>query len=354
MDGSPRALLLLAVVCALASAAPGLHDLTNDAAGYHVNPSAIFETSLGEFEAEIYLDVMPLTASNFIDLAEKGFFDGLHFHRIIPKFMIQTGCPFSRDPDSGRAGTGNPDPGSMFQNLATGETLTRDANGNIPDEHVVKLSNEPGTLSMANIGQPDTGGSQFFINVRHNSLLDWFKKDGDAKHAVFGKITKGMDVVKEISKAKRDRGDKPIKPIRITKVHISPPFLMSSEEVHRKHTEALAKGESWPRDPPQMDECEGVLGPLDDLEGPGSLVDSDGSKQSNKLRGSSTEYSQVSSSSSSEYTDEVLDGNGKPIQIDGDGPSRQASHHNRPSVSLHQPRPLSLTPPPSPPLSPHG
>src|SRR5690349_22608334 len=109
------------------------------------NPTATFTTSLGEFQAEIYADKMPVTAGNFIKLAKSGFYDGLHFHRVIDNFMIQFGCPHSRDANSPRAGTGNgPD-------------------GCIKDEHPAdaKLSNEPGTLSMANTGQPNSGSCQF-------------------------------------------------------------------------------------------------------------------------------------------------------------------------------------------------
>ena len=71
------------------------------------NPTATFDTSLGSFTAEIYLDQMPITANNFIKLAKQGFYDGLHFHRVIKDFMIQFGCEYSKDPNSPRCGTGN-------------------------------------------------------------------------------------------------------------------------------------------------------------------------------------------------------------------------------------------------------
>src|SRR6188472_4051575 len=121
------------------------------------NPTATLSTSLGDVEIELFTDKMPLTAGNFIKLAKAGFYDGLHFHRVINNFMVQFGCPDSRDPKSPRAGTGDgPD-------------------GAIPDEHPpgAKLSNEVGTLSMANAG-PSSGSSQFFINTAHNHYLDWF------------------------------------------------------------------------------------------------------------------------------------------------------------------------------------
>ena len=77
------------------------------------NPTAVFNTSLGTFKAELFVDQMPITAGNFVSLAESGFYDGLHFHRVIPSFMLQFGCPYSKDPNSGRAGTGGPPTGNI-------------------------------------------------------------------------------------------------------------------------------------------------------------------------------------------------------------------------------------------------
>jgi cyclophilin family peptidyl-prolyl cis-trans isomerase len=167
------------------------------------NPTATFETSLGSFEAEILLAEMPITAGNFVKLAKSGFYDGLHFHRVIQGFMIQFGCPYSKDPKDGRAGTGGP-PG-----------------GSIPDEHppTQKISNEPGTLSMANTGRPNSGGSQFFINTVHNTYLDWFTP-GPSKHPVFGRITKGLDVVGKIERTPTDPRDRPVTPVQVVKVTI--------------------------------------------------------------------------------------------------------------------------------------
>jgi cyclophilin family peptidyl-prolyl cis-trans isomerase len=167
------------------------------------NPTATFETSLGTFKAEIFRDKMPVTADNFIALANDGFYDGLHFHRVIKNFMIQFGCPHSKDPASPRAGTGGP------------------PNGTIADEHPenAKISNTPGTLSMANTGRPNSGGSQFFINTANNAYLDWFSP-GQSKHPVFGKITEGMDVVKAIESARTGAQDRPQTPIQVTKITI--------------------------------------------------------------------------------------------------------------------------------------
>merc|ERR550534_1956346 len=91
------------------------------------NPTAQFETSLGTFDIELFLDVMPITFSNFIDLANSGFYDGLTFHRVIKNFMLQFGCPYSENPKDPRAGTGGPEPNSEFRNLATGKSIQRDA-----------------------------------------------------------------------------------------------------------------------------------------------------------------------------------------------------------------------------------
>ena len=182
------------------------------------NPVAHFETSEGSFTAEIYLDRVPRTASNFIDLAQTGFYDQLTFHRVIDGFMNQFGCPYSKDPTSSKAGTGGPPDGS-FVNLLSGETETRSNGGNIVDEHTSKDSNIPGSLSMANTGQPNSGGSQFFLNVADNSNLDWFS-GGSSKHPVFGQILTGMDVVTKISKVKTS-GDKPLVPIVMNGISIS-------------------------------------------------------------------------------------------------------------------------------------
>ena len=166
------------------------------------NPTATFETSLGDFTIELYLDQTPITAGNFIKLAKSGFYDGLHFHRVIKNFMIQFGCPHSRDPKSQRAGTGGP------------------PHGNIKDEHTTKVSNEPGTLSMANTGQPNSGGSQFFINTVHNPYLDWFSP-GPSKHPVFGRIVAGTEVINAIEATPTDGRDRPITPAQVKRVTVS-------------------------------------------------------------------------------------------------------------------------------------
>ncbi|HAN31870.1 MAG TPA: peptidylprolyl isomerase [Myxococcales bacterium] len=167
------------------------------------NPTAEFQTNRGNFTVELFEDQMPITAGNFLKLAREGFYDGLHFHRVIKNFMIQFGCPHSRDPNSSRAGTGGPD------------------SGNIQDEFVSKLSNEPGTLSMANTGRPNSGGSQFFINTVHNRFLDWWDTSTPSKHPVFGKVISGMDVVNAIGQTATGPRDNPSEPIEVAHIVIS-------------------------------------------------------------------------------------------------------------------------------------
>jgi cyclophilin family peptidyl-prolyl cis-trans isomerase len=183
------------------------------------NPIATFDTTAGTFKAEIYLDKCPITASNFIDLCNTGFYNGIHFHRVIPDFMNQFGCPLAKDPKARNAGTGGPPPNSKYKNIATGQEIVRKG-GNIPDELTQKISNEPGTLSMANTGQPNTGGSQFFINVAHNSFLDWFDKSTPSQHPVFGKVIEGFDIVSAISKVKTVN-DCPVQPIMMKSLTVA-------------------------------------------------------------------------------------------------------------------------------------
>ena len=157
---------------------------------------------MGVIELELDRARAPLSVENFAKYAKDGQYTRTIFHRVISNFMIQFGCPYSKDPTSPRAGTGGP------------------PSGNIKDEFTAKLSNEPMTLSMANTGRPNSGGSQFFINTRHNSYLDWFSP-GESRHPVFGKIISGEDVVKKIETTPTDGSDRPRTPVQVIKVTVN-------------------------------------------------------------------------------------------------------------------------------------
>ena len=153
------------------------------------NAKVKFTTTKGVFVAEIFEDKAPNTAANFLELTEKGYYDGILFHRVIDDFMIQGGDP---------TGTGMGGPGYC-----------------IPDEFGEGLSHDKeGILSMANAG-PDTGGSQFFITLAPTPWLD-------GRHAIFGKIVEGMDVVHEIGSVPTDFRDRPLDPVIMEKVEILP------------------------------------------------------------------------------------------------------------------------------------
>ncbi len=168
-----------------------------------MNPVAVFTTSKGTFELELYADQMPITTGNFITLIEDGFYDGIKFHRIIDGFMIQGGDPNSKGDDSSIYGTGGP--GFTIQDeFVEGELLT----------------NTRGSISMANTGQPNSGGSQFFINTVDNLALDFDKQPFTSKHPVFGRIVSGMDIIDVISTVETGPRDLPIEPVIVESVTI--------------------------------------------------------------------------------------------------------------------------------------
>ncbi|MDX1608307.1 MAG: peptidylprolyl isomerase [Candidatus Spechtbacterales bacterium] len=165
------------------------------------NPIATLKTNMGDIKLELYMDKMPITAGNFIKLAEEDFYDNTKFHRVIEGFMIQGGDPNSKGDDSSIYGRGGP-----------GYT--------IEDEFVKGLSNTRGTISMANTGQPNSGGSQFFINQADNINLDFDKQPLTSKHPVFGKVIEGMDVVDKIAAVDTGPRDVPVEPVVIEDIII--------------------------------------------------------------------------------------------------------------------------------------
>merc|ERR1712039_1108126 len=122
--------------------------------------------------------------------------------------MLQFGCPFSKPGSRGRPGTGGPKPGTRFSSTK-GKAQTRNRDGCIPDEMTKRFSNKKFTLSMANTGQPHSGGSQFFINTVDNNYLDWFNKKTESAHPVFGEVVRGIEVIKAIEATPTDGNDKP-------------------------------------------------------------------------------------------------------------------------------------------------
>ena len=150
--------------------------------------TVLLQTTMGDVRIELLEDTMPVTAGTFRKLVEKGFYDGTVFHRVIAGFMIQGGDP---------EGTGFGGPGYTIR-----------------DEFTPGNRNARGTISMANAG-PNSGGSQFFINVGDNHGLD-------RKHPVFGRVAGGMDVVDAISRTPTDDNDRPQTAVKIKKASLLP------------------------------------------------------------------------------------------------------------------------------------
>ena len=137
--------------------------------------NAIIKTSKGDMKVEFYADDAPNTVANFIKLAENGYYDGLKWHRVIPDFVIQGGCPNTREGVSGMPGTGGP-----------GYQIDCELNGG-------NQYHDRGVLSMAHAG-PNTGGSQFFVCHSRNNTSHL-----DGVHTCFGKVIEGVEVVDEIT-----------------------------------------------------------------------------------------------------------------------------------------------------------
>ena len=149
--------------------------------------NATLQTTAGPVTVELHDDAAPKTVANFRKLASDGFYDGLTFHRVIPDFMIQGGCP---------EGTGTGGPGYTFEDEINDNKVTR------------------GALAMANAG-PDTNGSQFFIVT--TEAAPWL----DDKHTVFGRVTEGMDAVEAIEAAPTGACDRPLEPQLIERIELA-------------------------------------------------------------------------------------------------------------------------------------
>ena len=156
----------------------------------------VMKTSMGTIKIRLFPTKAPKTVENFVGLADKGYYDGIIFHRVIPNFMIQGGDPL---------GTG-----------AGGESLW---GGKFEDEPNKDLSNMTGSLAMANAG-PNTNGSQFFINQGNNNCLDCHNPASPSCHTVFGQVFEGMDVVGKIINVETGAADKPVKDVVMEKVSV--------------------------------------------------------------------------------------------------------------------------------------
>jgi len=182
------ALLITALLLSAGCTQPSQQDTAGGPAGTQTMTTASqtpqklvrLETNMGNITIALAPD-MPVTAGNFESLVKKGYYDGVIFHRVIDGFMLQGGDP---------TGTGRGGPGYVIR-----------------DEFAKNNRNNRGTISMANAG-PDTGGSQFFINLVDNNFLD-------IKHPVFGNVVEGMDVVDKIGKVKTGPGDRPLQNVTI-------------------------------------------------------------------------------------------------------------------------------------------
>ncbi|MGP0565905.1 peptidylprolyl isomerase [Nitrospina sp. 32_T5] len=157
------------------------------------NATAVIETVHGTIELEFFEDKAPGHVKNFKDLAQKGFYDGTTFHRVIPGFMIQGGDPNSRDENRSKHGTGGP-----------GYTIDAEFND---------VSHKRGTLSMARSQDPNSAGSQFFIVVNDSTFLD-------RQYTAFGRVTSGMDVADKIVNEARDQNDNPHNRMEIKSITI--------------------------------------------------------------------------------------------------------------------------------------
>ncbi len=165
------------------------------------NPIATLHTNKGDIALELFLDRMPITAGNFLKLAESGYYDGIKFHRVIDGFMIQGGDPNSKGDNTATYGTGGPGYA-------------------IEDEFVDGISNVRGTISMANSG-PNSGGSQFFINLVNNTNLDFDKQPLSSKHPVFGKVVGSLDVVDSIGGVAVGARDIPVDAVVIENISVA-------------------------------------------------------------------------------------------------------------------------------------
>ena len=183
----PLRLIISLVVVAVIIVVAGVYFMSGSGENGLSPVTVALRTTMGDIVIELRRD-MPITTGNFRDLVEQGVYDGTIFHRVIDGFMIQGGDP---------TGTGFGDPSIPA----------------IPDEYTDTNENNRGTIAMANKGSPNTGSSQFFINLVNNNSLD-------SLHPVFGEVVEGMDVVVQIAKVQTDADDRPLQEMSIITAHL--------------------------------------------------------------------------------------------------------------------------------------
>ncbi|HLC78321.1 MAG TPA: peptidylprolyl isomerase [Candidatus Nanoarchaeia archaeon] len=194
MEKSAIVIMILVIGLAMAFGFVNKGRSTGNTAIGDENVKIKLETSEGDIVIQLYKD-MPITTGNFEKLVQEGFYNGVLFHRVIDEFMVQGGDPLTKDPSKKNLwGTGGSE--------------------NIKDEftHVGGNKNNRGTISMANAG-PNTGSSQFFINLVNNNFLD-------TKHPAFGEIVEGVEIIDEIAKVKTDSSDRPLEEVKIIKASV--------------------------------------------------------------------------------------------------------------------------------------
>lgn len=185
------------------------------------NNVAVWKTNHGCFAAELYNGKTPITAGNFVNLTKQDFYDGTRFHRVIGPakmppdgFMIQDGDPTSKDPaKKSQWGTGGPGYTILDEFPCVNGNVSYSLPAQCGSAGLLYKHDAAGVLSMANTGQPKTGGSQYFITLGKPTNLD-------GKHSIFGKIIVGLEVVKAIGGVATDAGDRPLDDVVIDKITI--------------------------------------------------------------------------------------------------------------------------------------
>jgi peptidyl-prolyl cis-trans isomerase B (cyclophilin B) len=189
--------IALMLACALPLSAQAAKGKGRKVARDYANTIATLQTDMGEIQIKFFYDKAPKHAENFIDLSEKGFYDGTFFHRVIPNFMIQGGDPNTKKPET---------PAAQYGTGGNGSNRVKAEFNDTPHKR--------GIVSMARSSDPNSASSQFFIVVKDSNFLD-------GQYSAFGEVISGMDVADKIAAAPRGANDRPNQPVHIKKVLLS-------------------------------------------------------------------------------------------------------------------------------------